>query len=385
MTSELQLVLLTACPQPDAKRWEKIRQAITERLDWDLFVKLAIHHRVYPLVYKTLNGLTSGMIDESILMQLRQKTRANVVQTMGLAGETVRIVKEFEANDITTIVLKGAPLAQYLYQDVGLRPSRDIDILVWPQDLERGGELLEQAGYQQIHPAYSMTPARWRLIKKYGHHICYVSKNRAILVELHWQMGHCGLEYPLPKLSQIARISIADYAIPILSAEEWLLSLVLHGALHGWIRLRWLCDIGEFMGRDDIDWEKVQCLADELGVRSVLYQALLLASELLTAPIPKSLQGAIPTDRKARKLAKLAMPLLQTVQDEQSATRDWKLYWKQKQYDLQLRTQLKHKRQYVMSHFTPSETDVAEFSLPDQLFPLYYFIRPMTWLWKRFQ
>ncbi|GAB4524424.1 MAG: hypothetical protein Fur0018_07970 [Anaerolineales bacterium] len=87
-----------------------------------------------------------------------------------LLQELGRILEAFEQAGIEVIVLKGAALAQTLYEDIGLRPMSDIDLLVRPEDVWRVWKIICSLGYQS---------------KVVGDELqCFKDGN--ILVELHW-------------------------------------------------------------------------------------------------------------------------------------------------------------------------------------------------------
>lgn len=383
---ELTLMLASASSNDAKLNQTTINSLLTQPMDWDLLVKMAVHHRVYPLVYKTLSSLDKLVIPEISKAVLQQKCKGNTMKSLGITGATIKLVRALEEKNIQSIVLKGPVLAEHLYGELSLRPFKDIDLLVWPEELEQVGQILEEQGYHRTHPNFSLTPARRKVYIQKFHHFNYWHSELKIEVELHWKLGHTGWELPLPKGSSLRRIQVSGYSLPVLENEIWLLFLVMHGASHGWFRLRWLCDIGEFMRRKDIDWEKVKQLADVFGMRAIFHQALILANQLLKVAVPGNIQSAVMKDEKAWQLAKLTVALFINAHEEHEDAKggqQWRLYWRQKKYEWQMRTGAGKKFHYVLDMFKPSEEDIEQLSLPDRLYWVYYMIRPFTWLWRR--
>jgi hypothetical protein len=382
LAPELRLMLACATQDVVRSKAEEIEAFLAQSLDWELFLRCAIQHRVYPLVYKTLSNIPNPLIPATILAALRGKYRENALQALRMAGETARVVGSLKENDVRTVVIKGLPLAQLLYGDVTLRPSHDVDLLVWPDNLAVAGLILEKQGYRRIYPKMPLTSRLMRFLIKKDHHFSYCHEQTGLLLELHWRLDHCGVELPLPEQKNLTTVKLAGKEMPVLAAEEEFLSLVLHGAGHSWFRLRWLCDIGKFL-EQELNWEKLIGLATQFGVITHLNQALLLADQLLTAPLPNDYRLTLVTDRRAWRLALQVVPFLQKADynpDDLNRRRDWRLFALRKKYDYQIRVGWKSRFGYVWNHFKPPEADLQLVSLPDIFYPLYYLIRPFTWL-----
>ena len=48
---------------------------------------------------------------------------------------------------LPVVVLKGAALAELVYQHIGLRTMADVDLLVEKKNLDKAGSILERLGY----------------------------------------------------------------------------------------------------------------------------------------------------------------------------------------------------------------------------------------------
>jgi hypothetical protein len=363
-------------------------QLTNPAFNWDLFLRLTVRHGVFPLVSEKLGNLPEALVPESIRRELHNRCRHNVIHSMLLAGETGRIVRILEQNKVNPIVLKGTPLARRLYGEIGYRPSGDIDLLVHPEALEKTEKLLLQNGYHPTQSWTVMTPWRSRFRLNRSHHSGFEHNESRIKLELHWRPGHPGLELPLAETAQRQRIELGSFSLPVLADEPWVMFLVLHGADHGWLCLRWLYDIVKLMQPDSgIDWGRVALLAERLGQDYLLHQALLLANLFFGAAIPDNFVPGIMNDRKARRLARLALEFFQSRADgellpakNRYACCSWYL---EKYYGLSLREGRGRKGKYILNHFAPTDSDLKLLALPDRLWFFYYFLRPVTWLWGR--
>ncbi len=83
-----------------------------------------------------------------------------------------------------------------------------------------------------------------------------------------------------------------------------LLILCLHGFTHFWERLGWICDVASLIDQhNDIDWHLLLKTTNRLGLRRVLLLGLLVAGDLLDAPIPAEIRRAANMDAVVKGLA----------------------------------------------------------------------------------
>ncbi|MEL7567614.1 MAG: nucleotidyltransferase family protein [Dehalobacterium sp.] len=382
MSPELMLLLL--CAQDKNEEKEEIVGLLNQSVNWDLFLQLARYHRLFPLAYKTLSSIDNPGVPENVTKELRQEYRKNVLKAVGMTGEMVRIMRLFKENGIKSLVLKGAPLAQKLYGDVALRPSKDIDLMVGLEDLEKAGKILEKEGYKNTQFDVLMTPRQKKDYLDKFHHFNYYHAERRVCLELHWKMHKIDLKYQALSNSDVRKVDIAGYAVPVMADEEWFMYLMVHGSSHKWFRLRWLCDLERLMrqGRD-MDWGKLIFLADYAGLRTIMHQTMILANELLQVPVPDPMTQSLRHDKKAWVLANLVINQLYDQEDNAPSSSYWKNFILRNGYHLRLRSGWQHKLSYLFSLLQPMSRDFRLISLPDRLYPLYYLIRPMTWLGRR--
>lgn len=315
LSRELKLVLLCSQINLEEKDVQAINQLLAEPIYWDLFLDLAEHHRVYPLVYRNMAGLAKTAMPAEVIGVLRQRGWKNTAKTLQMTGEFVNIIRIMEENGVRIVVLKGFPLGYILYGNLALRPSKDLDLLVWPKDLDRAINLIENQGYELKDPSQAIISGwlrNWWM--KTNHHFEYWHHEKETSIELHWQAGHYGLEIPLNKIEiSLVKVKVSGQEMYILGQEELLLYLILHGTGHSWFRLKWLCDVGAMLRQGGFSWVKLYGLAEGLGVETQLNQAVILARYLLHAPVPVNIVERISEDRKALNLASLALPIISAV------------------------------------------------------------------------
>lgn len=117
---------------------------------WQNMASLAEYHSVAPLVYGEIQKH-----DIDIPESLRQQFRALVLRHRLANTIRFRCMAEIAAllasHDIDLIVLKGAALAHLVYDEVHLRPMRDLDLLLPPDRVMQAADLLQGLGYEMPH------------------------------------------------------------------------------------------------------------------------------------------------------------------------------------------------------------------------------------------
>ncbi|WLE98911.1 MAG: nucleotidyltransferase family protein [Candidatus Electrothrix communis] len=141
------LLRLCARIEPHPLQQEMLAQACSGFQAWDDLIQQSEVHGIAPLL---LHHLLLAEINppDHVLRSLRLLTLRHR-QTNILLTETLgRVLTILEVAGIPALVLKGAALCQSLYPEPGLRPMRDIDLLVpWDQALP-AHTLLQQHGFQ---------------------------------------------------------------------------------------------------------------------------------------------------------------------------------------------------------------------------------------------
>jgi len=351
---------------------------------WPRFLELVKYHQVYPLVYRVLTEVPPEFVPGELMTELCRMNQESTAKSLQMTGELVRLVANLETHGIKSVALKGIPLAFMLYGSIALRPPGDIDILVWPENVEPAIAVLEGLDYEIADSSFSTLEQRKRYMGD-GHHFGYTHKDKGISVELHWRLGD-GAELALP-ISYIkdclTGIKLGGHTINVLQQEELLIFLALHGAKHGWYWLKWLVDIAALLGRGGLDWGKVYKIADSLAVRPVINQALLLAHELLAAPLAEDIMPQVRGDKKARQLAKAAMPIITTMSVDSSHLLLKFRYYQGIFYRVRLLRSWCSKFDYINKYFKPNDRDREAIVLPPGLNFLYYVVRPFAWIGRR--
>jgi len=275
---------------------DETRAAKLEKLstsDWDGVIQQS--SSVTPLLYQRLRTLSpSANIPGSVVQKLRERYLHNLERNTCLYHELSKVLRILQNNGIPVIVLKGAALAELIYQDIALRPMRDVDLLVKGKDIWRIDKVLSQLGYES-EPILSKHHAQW------GRHISY--RNRVIHVEIHPRI------MDLPNLNAWINASPAKIASTdtlILGAEDFLLHLCLHVDSHlRGIRgvpistkLIWFIDISAVLEhyRKELNWDYVIRIAKKHQVEGAIHRIVNVINEWFDGHVPANVLSQLKDD-----------------------------------------------------------------------------------------
>jgi hypothetical protein len=353
-------------------------KAYLKDTNWELFLELTMHHRVFPLLYCKLKEMDQSLIPQNVVQTICQTYMMNTYHMLQFSGEMEQVGKLFANKQIPLLFLKGPVLGEDLYGDVSLRTSGDLDFLISINDLEKAEELLIKQGYKKNDYIKTvLNDWKWR-----HHHVTYFHPQKGIKLEIHWRLNPGpGKEPSFEDLWERKRISsLISYPVYYLGREDLFLFLVSHGARHGWSRLRWLLDINQLV-RQRIDWVTLGRLLKKYQYLHVGGQALVLASHLLNTPTTKVMKTFIKGNRP-KKQAQAAIFYLEKMVNlhNEPVPNDIALYHKRHLFLLMSK---KQRLFFILSFLYPYPEDAQTLPLPNHLHFLYFLLRPFLWAWRK--
>lgn len=276
--------------------------------DWQAIVELSLEHGVTPLLYYGLYygldyGLDYGLnhssvnVPASIRLTLQKAYLANLWRNARLYRQLNEILLACKKADIPLIALKGAHLAEIVYDDRSLRPMADVDLLVRKSDLSQVKKTLLEMGYT--------LPENKDTYK----HLTFVPANEGVPLEVHWQLQHSDTPFKLDvdKLWERAQLAmIADVEVLVLCPEDLLLHLCLHAAYDHlfYFGLRFFVDIFYTIRHyeEQIDWQQLELRARQWGSSKSLLLTLYLTKEFWQAAVPDEALDKLKADRFERSV-----------------------------------------------------------------------------------
>ena len=199
-----------------------------------------------------------------------------------IEGELAEIHKILSLAGIRSLLVKGPALGYRIYPSPSLRPFRDIDLFICPDQIVQATEILKNNGFLLFFDGYTLSP------ELYHHQVLHPASGSRFSrrVEIHWNP----LFYPVQGISTSIEDLIRSGVTIHTSWGDFLtLDLpdsLLYGSMHmslthaGEIRLIWMADISLLIGeitRLGI-WDQVQRQAGIRGGRSALERTIMLNS-----------------------------------------------------------------------------------------------------------
>ena len=271
-------------------------------LDQAYLAELAYREDLAPLAYRTLSQANAGTVQGPTLQRLEYMygltCRRNALAYLQLA----QVLQGLDAEGIDPLVLKGAALATQVYDDPGLRPFADLDILVRNRDLQPAHQVLVDLGYRfnykgQAIAAPSEADLRYRSARQYFH-----QDPNYLSIDLYWQLGRYPylVETDYQGLwDRASRVELGGVPALVPSPEDEILHLALDFTLGVWYgrpELKPLRDIAEIAAKREVNWDTLGSRVRRSALDSSLYYSCRLSRELLGADIPSSLFGAIHSE-----------------------------------------------------------------------------------------
>jgi len=278
-------------------RADQVDWSAYQAQEWLYFTQRATAEGIAPLIYwkfKHKPEVFQTLAPASIYSLLQAEYYRNLARNQVLFAELERILRGLQEAGIPVIGLKGAVLATTLYEDIGLRPMSDLDLLVQPEQVEAAVELIRAMGYERQELSNNDA-----LEKELAHHVHLTQVGKPNLeVEVHWRLASGEASLFQPRMEWFWQNTLTWQSKSnhgyILSSTAHLLFLCAHLALQhgiGMGALIWFMDIYKLIERDGtkIDWIEFSRQAKAFGWSAAAYYTLKETHERLEADIPEGL------------------------------------------------------------------------------------------------
>lgn len=273
--------LAVACARHPASS-VRVVAAAHESIDWALFVRVARRHGIASLAVDALLQADVA-VPEALERMARRRGRAALRQ----AGEALRLQDLLAAAGVAALFLKGPSLAQRAFGTIGARDAVDIDVAVAPHAVAAAWSVLSAAGYRAESPGRRLSGAALRTFLAVAKDSFHRHATSGAIVELHWRLSDDLVDPAIPDPATWRGVEVAlGRALATLGDDTLFTYLCVHGAAHGWARLKWLADIGALLIDSDDGGVRYWRAAQTAGADRAVASALVLADRLLAIDLP---------------------------------------------------------------------------------------------------
>jgi hypothetical protein len=220
----------------------------------------------------------------------------------------IELQREFDRCGITVLPWKGPSVGQLLYGSPILRESGDLDFLFLEKNLQVILEITRRLGY--LLPGSHDSESKYLYSLALQREFTFIRERDQVVLEFHlqiltsrfssWQDAPADIRHA----STVCRLAGVDLLMQ--SPEDLLISLCVHATKHDWERLKWACDIAQFLSvyEDKIDWKQLLTRLRKQRKHSVVLLGLSLVENLFDLSLPASIYEALRQNSEVVLLAK---------------------------------------------------------------------------------
>lgn len=313
LSREWKLLLACARTALDAGRAARVREWIAQGLDWEALLASAERHGLMALLWTHLQAAAQGQLPAATAERLQKRFREIQAWNLRLAGALHRVLELLSSNSVAAVTYKGPALAEQLYGNMALRTFADLDLLVAHADMPRVREMLHADGYVLDGGAESPRASAEGLPRTAGQ-FAFHDREGTLLLEFHTECTLRHFPRPLDAkwlVDDPQMVTVAGREVPTLRPAKLLVALCVHGAKDYWNQLKWVCDVGEFLRvHADLDWPAAFDEARRLGCLRMVLLGVVLARDLLEAPLPAPVASELARDPGVTALTALPRRML---------------------------------------------------------------------------
>jgi hypothetical protein len=282
---------------------EEIRKLAAGPLDWGFVFDAAHANSITPLVAWQLRVALPDAAPAE-LARFEAAARANVVRSLLLSAELIKVLDAFHSREILAIPYKGPVVAAQAYGDAALREFEDLDIILRQRDIPKAHDVMLGLGYHTRFPQlFSSAAGSRRIPGEYN----YRDATDRVVVELHTEatLRHFPIAPdPGEFAARMVPVRLCGPEVKTLSPEDALVALSIHGSKDFWEKILWIADISELVqSHGALDWRAVWQRAESLRAQRMVCLALALAAGLLDAPLPPEIASRVAHDTVAASAA----------------------------------------------------------------------------------
>ena len=183
-------------------------------------------------------------------------------------------------------------------------------------------------------------------------------------------------------ISEVTRTPIKLLNVPVMAPDDdyHVLYLMLHGAIHAWIRLRWLQDIALYIGNNQCDLMRVYDLAKQINCQHIVEQTLILVNDFFKLDNPVLTEFIQKPTHRGTRLATIAHQFIATDYEMIERTKNINMFVKYRIYLARLAVR-EQKLHAVLGDLFKIDELFVSVTFPNKLSFMYYVIYPL-WVIK---
>jgi hypothetical protein len=265
-------------------------------------------YRLLPLLY---HNLQNQKVKHPLMGKLKGIYLSSWYRNQILFHHLVALLKGLTDAGIETMLLKGAALIIAYYNNHGVRPMNDLDILVPLKKAQGAVKVLMELGWNPtVTPLKgfaeidSLSRFGWKPKARQADQFTevYLSVRHAHdfvgpdghVCDLHWHLleGYGGAERDEEFWHRAVRVNVRDLSTHALNATDQLFHVCVHGAKWNPVPpLRWISDAVTILRRSQtgIDWDRIMALGQRHDLILPLKDTLSYLRHYFAIPLPETI------------------------------------------------------------------------------------------------
>jgi hypothetical protein len=338
--------------------------------DWELVERRARAHGLLPWLARTL---ADGGVADGARAPVAAAASVAAARTLSQTRRLGELLAALGDAGIRAMPYKGPTLSLQLYGDLALRQSVDLDLVVPRAAYARAREVLSRLG---LPPRAGHSWRQERALFDWLGHAPFGRGDD--FVELHWRFADRRFPFALDAeraLDRARLTSVAGRTLALMSPDDLLVTLAMHGTRHLYERLEWLAGVARLIAAAPDDAERLAAHATSLRARRMLAVSVHLVNRVLAWPVGDAWHRELARDRASDALAaRMAAELEAHELDDRQWPTGAAL---QHRYAELLDAPLDRARLVARAALAPTAHDHEAVALPDALLPLHRVLRPL--------
>ncbi len=268
-----------------------------KQFDWEKFSSYSVKHGVAALIYKKVNTYELFyLFPDLVLAKFKEQYYKTFARNTIISENFKKIAIKASENNIDLILLKGICLINSIYEDIGVRPMSDIDILVKENDIQQITNILESLNYANNPEVKSKLIS----VIKHFHLPPYINKVNHIMIELHHHVHHADslLNIDISDFWK-NKVSVKTYNsnVGMLSPENLLHHLCIHIHEHFQyknIRLSHFYDVAKVIEKynnNGLNWELFVDDTIKFNIQTAVFPYLFITQKFLNVNLPSNVSS----------------------------------------------------------------------------------------------
>lgn len=282
LTAEEKIILSLSRLNPSKEIISTISCLLMDDIDYNRLYTIAVVNGVAPLLYKNLNNIPHS--PEDCIHKFRILYLKSIAVNTMHSRELLHIVNVLQNHKIKVIPLKGVVASETVFQDMGVYPSNDIDILVPEADLLEADRILQQIGY--------VTPDSISKDDLLINHYHLVYNKNDLSLEIHWNLVKRYFSIPSTFWwDSVSEVQFENAAINALSIEKYIIYTIFRLFDHRFMPLKFFLLISEIINRhhNDIDWVELIKYSKEYKMEKLVLFVLRFLTKNFDIIVPLNL------------------------------------------------------------------------------------------------